>query len=80
MRPILLALATAAAATVAALPAAAAEPLRTRVYVAPYLAGLDPDEIQDYRMEQLERRQEMQREALRMRQRSERRFVDPDAD
>lgn len=80
MRTLLLALAATAAAGVAAIPAAQAQPIRTRVYVAPYPAGLDADEIRDYRLDQMERRQEIQREALLTYQLSERRMVDPDED
>lgn len=69
-----------AASVAFAVPAAEAEPIRTRVYVAPYPAWLDSDEAREDRLEHLERRQEVERHALRMHQRAERRMVDPDED
>lgn len=68
----------AAAALLGSAFAAQSQPLRMRVYGPP--PGLTADEIRDYRMDQLERRQEIQRERLEMRQRVERRMVDPDDD
>ncbi|WP_375461372.1 hypothetical protein [uncultured Enterovirga sp.] len=79
MRTMLLAFA-AAAAIGAATGAAEARPLRTVVYAAPLPAGLSADEILDYRMEQLERRQEMERERLQFSQRVQRRALDADED
>ena len=75
MRRVLLALATGALLTSAA---TAAEP-RYRAYDPPLPVGRDPDEVRDYRRDQMERRQEMEREALRFRQKVERRAWD-DAD
>lgn len=75
MKTILLAL---AATTALGSVAYAQGPLRTRVYA--YPPGLSADEIRDYRMDQIERRQEMDREALRFNQKAERRAIDPDED
>lgn len=62
-------------------PAMAADrPLRAPIYYAPPPVGLDPDEVRDYQRDQLERRQEMERQALRFRQKVERRNLDPDDD
>lgn len=58
--------------------AASAQPIRTRVYA--YPPGLSAEEIRDYQRDQLERRQEIDREALRFSQRAERLAVDPDDD
>lgn len=79
MRPMLLALAATAAIGVAT-SAADARPLRTVVYAEPIPVGLSPDEVLDYRMEQLERRQEMERERLRFSHTIQRRVLDPDED
>lgn len=49
---------------------AAGPPLRVRV-VAPPPPELSADEIRDYEQDQMERRHEMEREALRMNQRAE---------
>jgi hypothetical protein len=78
-------LATAATLGVAAfgLQAQAADATRVSVvhtYPAPPLAGLSPDELRDYQRDQLERRQEAQREALRAHQKSERRVLGLDED
>ena len=50
---------------------------RTRIVVNPYY-GLTAEEAHDYRLEQMEHRQEMERESLRARQTAERRRIDPD--
>ena len=50
------------------------------VYPAPPLAGLSPDELRDYEQDQLDRRQEMQRESLRAHQKAERRMLGLDDD
>ena len=75
MKSILTAIA-AAAALAAAMSVANAQPIRTRVFSAP--VGLTADEVRDYQIEQMERRHEMEREALRFDQRAERRQIDPD--
>lgn len=49
----------------------------TRIYTEPANPRMRVDEVRDYRMEQAERRHEMEREALRFRQRAERRVIDP---
>ena len=49
--------------------------------VAPAPQGLvTAEEIRDYRMDQLEKRQEAEERALEMRQLAERRAIDPDED
>lgn len=86
MRTILLAVSAAAAMTMTLTSSASAAdvPLRTRVYAPPYAAsypaGLSADEIRDYQIDQMERRHEMEREALRFNQKAERRMMDPDDD
>lgn len=79
MRTMLLAFA-ATAAIGAATAAAEARPLRTVVYAERYPVGLSPDEVLDYRMEQLERRQEIERERLQFTHTIQRRALDPDED
>lgn len=54
--------------------------IRTRYYAPPPPIGLDPDEVRDYQRDQLERRQEMERQALHFRQKVERHSIDPDDD
>ena len=71
-------LALAATAAFGLATAANAQPIRTTVY--PYPPGLSADEIRDYQRDQMERRHEMDREALRFNQRVERRMIDPDED
>ncbi len=58
---------------------AADGPMRRPIVYAPP-AGLSPDELRDYHMDQLESRQEMERRALRLRQQAERRAIDPEDD
>jgi len=78
----------AAAALLGSACAASAQPLdvhverypygtTTRIYTTPVYPRMTAGEVRDYRMEQIERRHEMEREALRFRQRVERRVVDP---
>lgn len=43
-------------------------------------AVLSADEVRDYQMDQLEKRQEAEERALEMRQLAERRAIDPDED
>lgn len=68
------------AATAALVPAAMAQgyPGPRGVYVA--RQGVSPDEIRDYERDQLDRRQEMERKALRMHQKAERRAFGMDDD
>lgn len=75
MKTILLA-AVAAATLGATVTVAESAPIRTRVYV--YPPGMTADEVRDYRRDQMERRHEMEREALEFDQRVERRALDPD--
>lgn len=56
-----------------------------RAYAAPAVAypapvGLTADEVRDYQEDQLDRRQEMQRETLRLNQKAERRVLGFDDD
>lgn len=76
MKTVLLALA--ASMTLGAVSVADAAPLRTRVQPLP--SGLTADELRDYAEEQMERRHESERAALRMDQLAERRMIDPDAE
>ena len=64
------------AASTAFAAAASAQPIRTRVYA--YPPGMSADEIRDYRYDQVERRQELEREQMRFSHQVERRAIDPD--
>ena len=44
------------------------------------VGAMSLDEVRDYQMDQLERRQEAEERALEMRQLAERRAIDPDED
>lgn len=68
----------AAAAATAFAASATAQPIRTRVYA--YPPGMSADEIRDYRYDQVERRQEIEREQMRFSHQVERRAIDPDGD
>lgn len=82
MKTLLLALAATTALGSAAL--AQGYPARARSAPAPYPApvtyGLSADEAREYEQDQLDRRQEMERESLRIRQKAERRVRGLDDD
>lgn len=77
MKPFILALA--AAGTLAA-SAASAAPLYASSYPPAPARWLSPDEIRDYEEDQLERRQDMERDALHLRQKAQRRAYGLDED
>jgi hypothetical protein len=61
--------------------ASAAEPyVGRRVVAGPPQGYVSNDELRDYRRDQLEQRHEMERRSLRLRQKAERRAIDPDYD
>jgi hypothetical protein len=71
MKQIVLALAVGTALGSAAF--AQGYPVATRA--APMPRHLSPDEVRDYEQDQIERRQEMERDSLRMHQKAERRAL-----